>query len=125
MHRLDPLVIAAGKIIRQQHIFWIIIVDLQQTFILPLFRFLARDLLRHLHIELFSLARRHKIHFAIRRFANVHLVATAQQFKVNNIFQTRRHTVLVVAEHTVAQRHIRQIKFFLRFQDRFSPQIVA
>ena len=91
--------------------------DLQQTLILPFFRFRRTKLLRHLHIELFILPNSHKVDLAAAGFADIDGISSAAKLQVYDILKTGCHTVRVIAKNAVSQGGIGKIKLLLRFQD--------
>ena len=117
MHRLDAFVVTSREFIRCENIFGIVVVDLQQTVILPFFRFRRTKLLRHLHIELFILPNSHKVDLAAAGLADMDGIASAAKLQVYDILKAGCHAVSVIAENAVPQGGVRKIEFLLCFQE--------
>ena len=117
MHGLDALVVSSRELIRCENIFGVVVVDLQQTLILPLLCLFRVDCLCDLHIELFILPHCHKIDLAAAELANMDGVSSAAKLQVHDILKAGCHAVRVIAENAVSQGGVRKIKFLLRFQD--------
>ena len=75
--------------------------DLQQTLILPFFRFRRTKLLCDLHIELFILPNSHKVDLAAAGFTDIDGISSAAKLQVYDILKTGCHTVRVIAENAV------------------------
>ena len=98
--------------------------DLQQTLILPFFRFRRTKLLCDLHIELFILPNSHKVDLAAAGLADIDGIASAAKLQVHNILKAGCHAVSVIAENAVPQGGICKIELLLRFQDSLVLYIV-
>ena len=85
MQRLDALVVSSGELIRCENIFGVVVMDLQQTVIFPLFRFRRTKFLRHLHIELFILPNCHKVDLAAAGFTDIDGIPSAAKLQVHDI----------------------------------------
>ena len=70
---------------KRQHDFFVVIADTLQRRKLPFPHILAHHRLCHLNIFFLVGGRCNEIHLSIANLANRHIIATAKQFKVNDI----------------------------------------
>lgn len=124
MHCFDSLIVAAGKIICQQYIFGVVVVNVEQALILTLCGFLGLYLLGYLNIDFFILAACYEIYLTVGGLSDIDSITSAAEFKVYNIFKACCYSVGIITEHAVSQRSIGKVELLLRFQNFSSLEAI-
>ncbi len=83
-----------------------------------------RQITTYLYIDSFITPHSHKVNFLIRIFTDINIIALSSKLEVYNIFQHGCYRFRIEAHYAVLKGSIREVKFLLCFQYRFSLHIV-
>ena len=115
MENLHSLVIAARVIVGAQHVFGIIVPNIQKPPVCTLLRFSGAKFLRHLNVQLVFPLCGDEIDFAMLQLSRGYGISPPEQFQINRIFQHGENAVGRITQHAVTQSGIGKVEFFLRF----------
>ena len=124
MH-FDSVVITGGVTVQSQYDFGIVVPDAAQGLHFAVKGFLGGHVSGDLEIGQDALFLGDKIDFCCPDFADVHPVAAAQQFEIDDVFQRKSQVVLMSWQNMVAQAQVNHIPFFVGLEELFANHVKA
>ena len=123
MYDAYPVLVSGRQSVQRRHIFWIVVPYLHQVAYFPIRVLRQSD--ADLHIDTLTLPRGNEVDLFRLVLPDKDLVTAPEQLQIDDISQCAIEHFPIIAQEGIFQRNVRQIVFFLRFQNRLALQIEA